>query len=67
MVAPVEAVTLCHKSLGVVGVCLGGLDFSSNGQKANQGSKATPVQRKEAATADARDVKTNVSLQLKIN
>jgi hypothetical protein len=44
-----------------VGLCLGGLDSNSNGQE------VPLVQRKEAAIADARDVKTNVFLEMKIN
>jgi hypothetical protein len=65
MVAPAEVVTPCHSTLQVVGVCLGGLDSSSSGQKANQTSKATLARRKEAA--DAGDVKINLSLHMKIN
>lgn len=51
----------------MVELCLGGLDFNSNGQEANQNSKDILVQRKEAVIKDAGDVKICVSLQVEIN
>jgi hypothetical protein len=58
----VAEVTPCHKTLQVVGVCLGGLDSNSSGQETNQ-DKAILVEV-EVAIEDARDVKNYVSLQV---
>jgi hypothetical protein len=55
-------VTPCHKTLQVVGNCLGGMDSNSSGQETNQG-KGLLVQV-EVAIEDARDVKNYVPLQV---
>jgi len=57
-----EVTTPCHKTLQVVGVFLGGLDYNSSGQEANHG-KVFPVQM-DVAIEDVRDVKNYVPLQV---